>query len=114
MELVEGEDLSQRIARGAISLPTGLLAGLLRRLGEHDDADALLSTLKSPSGRLIYHMVCSDSDAGADSFAAAIAQGEVQPAMWFGAADFLRPLHSSPRWPALVKMLNLPPETVRH
>jgi len=35
----------------------------------------------------------------------------VQPMMWFGASDFLRPLRSSPRWPALVKMMNLPPET---
>jgi hypothetical protein len=32
--------------------------------------------------------------------------------MWFGAVDFLKPLRASARWPALVKMLNLPPETV--
>jgi len=87
------------------------LAGLLRQLGEHDDADAQLSKLKSPSGLFMYHLVCSEIDAAVDSFANAIAQGEVQPLMWFGATDFLRPLRSSPRWPALVKRMNLPPET---
>jgi hypothetical protein len=61
---------------------------------------------------VIYHLVCSDIDAAADSFAQAIAQGEVQPLMWFGAIDFLRPLRASARWPALVKLLNLRPETV--
>ena len=60
---------------------------------------------------MIYHLVCSEIDSAADSFAQAIAQGEVQPLMWFGASDFLRPLRASPRWPALAKMLNLP-ETV--
>jgi hypothetical protein len=36
----------------------------------------------------------SEIDAAADSLAKAIAQGEVQPLMWFGASDFLRPLRS--------------------
>ena len=88
------------------------LAGLLRRLGENNDADALLSELRSPSGMFIYHMVCSEIDAAADSLAKAFAQGEMQPLMWFGASDFLKPLRSTLRWPAIAKMMNLPPETI--
>jgi hypothetical protein len=112
-EFQEARYLAERSAAAAPSmpLPAGLLAGLLRQLGEHDDADAQLSKLKSPSGLFMYHLVCSEIDAAVDSFANAIAQGEVQPLMWFGATDFLRPLRSSPRWPALVKRMNLPPET---
>ena len=111
-ELREARELAARSAAAApwMPLPAGLLAGLLRLLGEHDDADAVLSKLQSPSGRFIYHMVCSEIDAAADSLAKAVAQGEVQPLMWFGASDFLRPLRSSPRWPALARMMNLPPE----
>jgi serine/threonine-protein kinase len=112
-ELQEARELAGRSGAAApwMPLPAGLLAGLLRQLGEHDDADAQLSKLKSPSGLFMYHLVCSDIDAAVDSFANAIAQGEVQPLMWLGATDFLRPLRSSPRWPALAKRMNLPPET---
>jgi serine/threonine-protein kinase len=112
-ELREARHLAERSAAAVpwLSFPAGLFAGLLRRLEEHDKADALLAGLKSPSAMVIYHSVCSDIDGTADSFAQAIAQGEVQPLMWFGASDFLRPLRASPRWPALAKMLNLP-ETV--
>jgi len=112
-ELREARHLAERSAAAVpwLSFPAGLSAGLLRRLEEHDKADAVLAGLKSPSAMVIYHSVCSDIDGTADSFGQAIAQGEVQPLMWFGASDFLRPLRSSPRWPALAKMMNLPSET---
>ncbi len=112
-ELPEARQLAERSAAAApwMPLPAGLLAGLLRRLGKNDDADAQVSKLKSPSGMFIYHMVCSEIDAATDSLAKAIAQGEVQPLMWFGASDFLRPLRSSSRWSALVQTMNLPSET---
>jgi len=97
-----------------VPLPAGLLAGLLRQLGEHNNADAVLSKVTSPIGRAIYHMVCSEIDAGADAYAKAIAQGEVQPMMWLGASDFLGALRSSPRWSALARIMNLPPETLSH
>jgi tetratricopeptide (TPR) repeat protein len=111
-ELPEAHRFAERSAAGAPWMPltAGLLAGLLRRLGEDDHADALLAKIKSPSGMFIYHMVCSEIDAGAEAFAKSIAQGELQPLMWFGVSDFLRPLRSSPSWPALVKMMNLPPD----
>ena len=112
-ELHEARELASQSAAAArwMPLPAGLLAGLQRRLGEHDDADASLSKLQSPSGMFIYHMVCSEIDAAADLLARAVTQGEVQPLMWFGAADFLRPLRSTLRWEALVRMMNLPAET---
>ena len=112
-ELQEARKLAGRSAAAAPSmpLPAGLLAGLLRRVGENDGADAVLSRLRSPSGLFIYHVVRSEMEAAADSFAKAIAQGEVQHLMWLGASDFLRPLRSSPRWPALAKVMNLPSET---
>ena len=112
-ELREAREFAGRSAAAApsIPLPAALLAGLLRQLGEHDDAEALLSQLRSPSGMFIYHAVCSEMDAAADSLAQAIAQGEMQPLVWFS-ADFLRPLRSTVRWPALARMMNLPLEPV--
>jgi len=111
-ELQQARELAVRSAAAApwMPLPAGLLAGLLRRVGENDDADARLSELRSPSGMFIYHMVCSEMDAAADSLAEAIAQGVMQQ-LWFGASDFVRPLRSTLRWPALARMMNLPPET---
>jgi len=113
-ELPEARHFAERSAAAVphLPLPAGLLAGLLRRLEEHDKADAVLAGLTSPSALVIYHLVCSEIDSAADSFAQAIRQGEVQPLMWFGAIDFLKPLRAGARWPALVKMLNLPSETV--
>jgi Tfp pilus assembly protein PilF len=109
-ELAEARQFAERSARGAawIPLTAGLLAGILRRLGENDRADELLSTLRAPSGLFMYHMVCSEIEAAADCFAKAIAQGEVQPLMWICADSFR--LRSTPQWPALARMMNLPPQ----
>jgi TolB-like protein/Tfp pilus assembly protein PilF len=112
-DLPQARELADRSTAKAppwIPLPTGLSAGILRRMGKHPDADSLLSRLQSPSGMFIYHMVCSDIDAAADSLAKAIAERDLQPLMWFGAADFLRPLRASQRWPALARTMNLPAE----
>jgi serine/threonine-protein kinase len=107
-ELAEAREFAERSARAAPWLPltTGLLAGILRRLGENDHADALLSTLRAPSGLFMYYMVCSEIEAAADCFAKVIAQGEVQPLMWICADSFR--LRSTPHWSALARMMNLP------
>ena len=109
-ELAEARQFAERGARGAPSIPltAGLLAGILRRLGENDRAGELLSTLRAPSGLFMYHMVCSEIEAAADCFAKAIAQCEVQPLMWICADSFR--LRSTPQWPALARMMNLPPQ----
>jgi hypothetical protein len=113
-ELPQALQFAERGAQATAHVPllAGLLAGLLRRLGEKERSDELLSRLRAPSALFVYYMVNSEIDAAADSFAKAIAQGEVQPLMWFAASDFLNPLRSSPRWPALAKMMNLPPPGV--
>jgi eukaryotic-like serine/threonine-protein kinase len=61
-ELPEARRLAEQSATAArwMPLPAGLLAGLLRRLGENDNADALLAKITSPGGMFIYHMVCSE------------------------------------------------------
>jgi serine/threonine-protein kinase len=109
-ELAEAREFAERSARGAPSIPltAGLLAGILRRLGENDQADEVFSTLKAPSGMVMYHIACSEIDAAADWFAKAIAQGEFQPLMWICADSFR--LRSTPHWPAIARMMNLPPQ----
>jgi len=109
-ELAEARQFAERSARAVPWMPpiAGLLAGILRRLGEDNQAQERLSTLKAPSGMFIYHMVCSETEAAADYCAKAIAQGEVQPLMWICADNF--GLRSTPHWPALGTMMNLPPE----
>jgi hypothetical protein len=106
-ELAEARSFAEQSARAAPWLPltTGLLAGILRRLGENHHADELLTALK-PSGLFMYHMVLSEFDAAADCCAKAIAQGDVQPLMWIWGYT----LRSTPHWPALARMMNLPPE----
>jgi hypothetical protein len=110
-ELAEARSFAERSARAApwLSLTAGLLAGILRRLGENHHADELLTALK-PSGLFMYHMVLSELDAAADCCAKAIAQGDVQPLMWTWGYT----LRSTSFWPALAKMMNLPPEGHGH
>jgi len=109
-ELAEARQFAERSARGAPSIPltAGLLAGILRRLGENAQADGVLSTLKAPSGLVMYYIACSEIDAAADWFAKAIAQGEFQPLMWICADSFR--LRSTPPWLAIARMMNLPPQ----
>jgi tetratricopeptide (TPR) repeat protein len=111
-ELAEARQFAERSTQAAplMPLPAGLLAGILRRLGEKDRADELLSRLRAPNGRCLYHLICSEIDEAAGWYAKAIEQGELQ--IWFIAPDLVKPLHSSPHWPALAKMLNLPPAAV--
>ena len=111
-ELAEARQFAERCNQAAplMPLPAGLLAGILRRLGENDRADELLSRLRAANGWFMYHIICSDIDAVAGWYAKAIEQGELQT--WFISPDLLKPLRSSPHWPALAKTLNLPPVAV--
>jgi hypothetical protein len=60
-----------------------------------------------PIGMIFYHVVCSEIDAAIDWYERGIRQR--QPlAAGLAAAAFFRPLRSSPRWPKLAKMMNLP------
>jgi eukaryotic-like serine/threonine-protein kinase len=90
-------------------LAAGLLAGLLKQRGETEHAEKLLATLRemAPLGMIIYHAVCSEIDDAIDWYERAIEQREPYAAEW-ASGGFLRPLRSSPRWPGLAKMMNLP------
>jgi tetratricopeptide (TPR) repeat protein len=112
-ELDEARQFAERTVQAMPSMPltAGLLAGILRLLGEKHRADELLSKVKAPSAWFMYYMLCSEIDKAADWYAKSIAQGELN-AIWLVGTNFVTPLRSSPRWPSLAKMMNLPPEAV--
>jgi len=88
----------------------GLLAGILAQLGEKERADELVARLGNMArvGLLLYHLLCSGNDTTADWFAKMIEDRDPLAPPW----SCLKPIRSNPRWPALAKMMNLPPEAV--
>jgi eukaryotic-like serine/threonine-protein kinase len=91
------------------AVATGFLAHVLMQAGEKDRAQELLARLPgmSPSGMVRYLLVASDIDTAIDWYERGIEQHEPSVALWASAA-FLKPLRSSPRWPKLATMMNLP------
>ena len=85
------------------------MAGGLRRF---ERAKKLLITLRGMStpAMIIYHVVCSEIDTATDWYEHAIEQRQAFAAEW-ASAGFFRPPRSTPRWPKLARMMNLP-ETV--
>jgi serine/threonine-protein kinase len=88
----------------------GLLAGILAQLGEKERADELVARLGNMArvGLLLYHLLCSGNDTTADWFAKMIEDRDPLAPPW----SCLKPIRSSPRWPALAKMMNLPEEAI--
>jgi tetratricopeptide (TPR) repeat protein len=84
----------------------GLLAGILAQLGEKERADELVARLRNMArfGLLIYHFLVSENDTTADWLAKMIEDRDPLAPSW----SCLKPIRSSPRWPALAKMMNLP------
>jgi len=87
----------------------GLLAGLLAQAGEKDRAEQLTATLRGMvlDGMIVYHMICSEIDAAIDSYERGILLHQPFAAQ-FASVGFFKPLRSSPRWPKLARMMNLP------
>jgi serine/threonine-protein kinase len=87
----------------------GLLAAVLVRSGEKEQADRLLGDKDraAPGALVLYHLLCSETDAAADWYEKAIAQKDPVAAVW-AASELFKPLRESPRWPALAKRMNLP------
>jgi serine/threonine-protein kinase len=91
----------------------GLLAGILSRLGDTPGAEQLLAKLGdgsaygAPTGRVCYHMVRSEIDVAADWFRRAIAQRDSR-APGILPRLFGDRLMSSPQWPSLARLMNLP------
>jgi serine/threonine protein kinase/Tfp pilus assembly protein PilF len=88
----------------------GRLAGLLARSGKMSQAEELVKKLGdgtaygAPNGFVSYYYMCGELDSAADWAEKAIAQR--QPSI------MLMPLffRSSPRWPAIANLMNLPEE----
>ena len=97
------------------SSAVGLLAGILARLGEVDRPDELVARLRemAPLGFFWYHLLRSEIEVAADYYAKMIQQRDSEATL-LASARLLQPLRSSPRWPALAKMMNLPVETLSH
>lgn len=93
------------------SMPTGLLAAALMHSGERDRAAALIREMgESPLpvwGRVLYHLLCSETDAAADWFEKMIDQRDPF-AVTFCRAPVGKILRDGPRWPALARRMNLP------
>ncbi len=87
----------------------GQLAALLVRAGATSRADALIDKLRSakaygtPAGLAVFHALCGEFDRAAEWAEQAIEER-------YGLlVHLLRPLlRSTPRWPALLKLMNLP------
>jgi serine/threonine protein kinase/tetratricopeptide (TPR) repeat protein len=83
----------------------GFLAGVLAQDGEKQRAEELIA--KMPDGAVLYRMLGSQIDAAIDAYAQVIEARHPVAAM-MAAAKLFEPLRSSPRWPRLAKMMNLP------
>ena len=62
----------------------------------------------TPLGMIIYHVVCSETDAAIDWYEHAIEQRQPFAAGGPLRVSLVRALRSSPRWLKLAKMMNLP------
>jgi serine/threonine-protein kinase len=94
-----------------IPLATGILAGILRRMGEVDRAEELIQKLMpgaaygAPSGLTFFYLVCGEIDKAVDWLGKAIEQRDPTAAAY--ASMFFR---STSRWPKLARLMNLPEE----
>jgi tetratricopeptide (TPR) repeat protein len=94
---------------------TALFAGILIQSGEHGRAQELVAKLNAessdaygtPMALAVFHAMCGETDAAADCFEKAIEQRD--PAVvGYLRTPLMKVLRSSPRWPALAKLMNLP------
>jgi eukaryotic-like serine/threonine-protein kinase len=91
----------------------GMSAGLLERKGQKDRALALLkelgdgSAFGAPAGFFTYYAVLKQIDAACDWLEKAIEQRDTR-APWIFPHFFGDLITSSPRWPKLARMMNLP------
>jgi len=93
------------------ALSTGLLAGALVRLGDTTRAEGLVREMgEAPRpvfGRVLYHLLCGDTDLAADWYERAI--DERDPfALVFANGPLVSTFKRTARWPKLAKMMNLP------
>jgi serine/threonine-protein kinase len=114
-ELEEALGYAQRAYAMAPFAPlvAGLLAGVLMRTGKSGPAEEMLQRLrpgeayKAPAALAVFHLVCGEIDQVAYWVEKAIEQRD--PFIGFIlCSSFWKDLVSSPLWPPLAKMMNLP------
>ena len=93
------------------SMPTGLLAACLVRLGEKQQAEALvqeMGDIPNPLwGRAWFHLLCSEIDEGASWYEKMIETRDVFAGIYAN-SPYTRELRSSPHWSKLARRMNLP------
>jgi TolB-like protein len=111
--IVEAAAAAERAHRNlpAHSMPIGLLAACLVRLGQQDRAEALIREMgDTPTplwGRAWYHLLCDEVDAAAYWFEKMIDARDIF-AVVYASSRYTAPLRSSPHWTRLSRMMNLP------
>ncbi|MEO6222312.1 MAG: protein kinase [Vicinamibacterales bacterium] len=111
-EAVRAVERAHSLAPWNVAL-TGHLAGLLKRAGDTRRATAVLDTLGdgtaygAPLGFVCYYLMCSEIDSAGDWAEKAVAQRQPMVTA-FMRMPLARALRTSPRWPALSMMMNLP------
>jgi TolB-like protein/predicted Ser/Thr protein kinase len=94
-----------------LSWVIGILAGVLKRMGEVSRAEELIQKLMSsenydvPIGLSLFYLVCGEIDRAAEWWEKVIEQRNPN-APHFGSVLF----RSTSRWPALARLMNLPEE----
>jgi len=89
----------------------GILAGVLKRMGESNRAEELIQKLMpgeaygAPLGLCSFYSLCGDIDRAADWFEKAVEQRHPNAAH-YASINF----RSTSRWPALARLMNLPEE----
>lgn len=88
----------------------GLLAGILAKSGDKQRAEQLYGGLARDyyEGKIMYHLICSEIDEVLNWYERNI-ERRYPGAAILAAAGFHKPTRSSPRWPRLASMMNLPP-----
>jgi tetratricopeptide (TPR) repeat protein len=110
-KMSEALEASEEVFRIAAydALNTGLLAGLLARVGEQERSEHVLGTMSGAVtiGKAMYHLVCGEIDAALDWYQKDIELRRPNAPM-LAFAGFLRPLRASPRWSKVARLMNLP------
>jgi TolB-like protein/Tfp pilus assembly protein PilF len=94
--------------------PTGVLAGLLARAGDHARSDALVRELGDPQeygrpiGHALYHLARGDADRAIDFVGLALGQRHPLAMIVLVGGPYGAELRASSRWPSLAAQFNLP------
>lgn len=85
------------------------MAGLLANAGEKERSEQLIASMTGAVsiGMTIYHLVWREIDAALDWYQKDIELRRPNAPM-VAFAGYMGPLRSSPRWPKLARMMNLP------